>query len=400
MIFIFSNKSDKVYKVAIKDESQAEIKLPQNTARINFYKSEESLAALKEKYTKKELDGILVLPKFAGVDVKNYSAYYYTDKSMNIDIESQLKKQLGESIKEHKMQLLAIEKMQLEKLKTDIEIDPEPVSESQKDKSSHASSIATMLGGAMGYIIFFIIFLYGAAVMRSVTDEKVNRIVELIISSTDAKTLMLGKIIGVGLVGLTQIVIWMILIPAIYILGISIAGIDAQQMQDVSQSMPNAQQVVVNEDEIVGAIREIGNLNWWRIVPVFILYFLGGYFIYAAMFAAIGAAVGDDINDSQSLTIIVTIPIMFAIYIMFQAIREPESGLTFFSTMFPLFSPIVMPAMMAFDPPWWQIGLSLVILFLFAYFIVLLTAKIYRVGILMYGKKASLKEIWKWVLSR
>ncbi|MBK7227083.1 MAG: ABC transporter permease [Saprospiraceae bacterium] len=400
VIFIFSNKSDKVYKVAIKDESQAEIKLPQNTARINFYKSEESLAALKEKYTKKELDGILVLPKFAGVDVKNYSAYYYTDKSMNIDIESQLKKQLGESIKEHKMQLLAIEKMQLEKLKTDIEIDPEPVSESQKDKSSHASSIATMLGGAMGYIIFFIIFLYGAAVMRSVTDEKVNRIVELIISSTDAKTLMLGKIIGVGLVGLTQIVIWMILIPAIYILGISIAGIDAQQMQDVSQSMPNAQQVVVNEDEIVGAIREIGNLNWWRIVPVFILYFLGGYFIYAAMFAAIGAAVGDDINDSQSLTIIVTIPIMFAIYIMFQAIREPESGLTFFSTMFPLFSPIVMPAMMAFDPPWWQIGLSLVILFLFAYFIVLLTAKIYRVGILMYGKKASLKEIWKWVLSR
>ena len=337
VIFIFSNKSDKVYKVAIKDESQAEIKLPQNTARINFYKSEESLAALKEKYTKKELDGILVLPKFAGVDVKNYSAYYYTDKSMNIDIESQLKKQLGESIKEHKMQLLAIEKMQLEKLKTDIEIDPEPVSESQKDKSSHASSIATMLGGAMGYIIFFIIFLYGAAVMRSVTDEKVNRIVELIISSTDAKTLMLGKIIGVGLVGLTQIVIWMILIPAIYILGISIAGIDAQQMQDVSQSMPNAQQVVVNEDEIVGAIREIGNLNWWRIVPVFILYFLGGYFIYAAMFAAIGAAVGDDINDSQSLTIIVTIPIMFAIYIMFQAIREPESGLTFFSTMFPLF---------------------------------------------------------------
>ena len=400
VIFIFSNKSDKVYKVAIKDESQAEIKLPQNTARINFYKSEESLAALKEKYTKKELDGILVLPKFAGVDVKNYSAYYYTDKSMNIDIESQLKKQLGESIKEHKMQLLAIEKMQLEKLKTDIEIDPEPVSESQKDKSSHASSIATMLGGAMGYIIFFIIFLYGAAVMRSVTDEKVNRIVELIISSTDAKTLMLGKIIGVGLVGLTQIVIWMILIPAICILGISIAGIDAQQMQDVSQSMPNAQQVVVNEDEIVGAIREIGNLNWWRIVPVFILYFLGGYFIYAAMFAAIGAAVGDDINDSQSLTIIVTIPIMFAIYIMFQAIREPESGLTFFSTMFPLFSPIVMPAMMAFDPPWWQIGLSLVILFLFVYFIVLLTAKIYRVGILMYGKKASLKEIWKWVLSR
>ena len=315
---------------------------------------------------------------------------------MNIDIETQLTKQLAESIKDYKMQLLSIDKMQLEKLKTEIDIDPEPVSESLKDKSSHASAIATVLGGVMGYIIFFIIFFYGAMVMRSITEEKVNRIVELIISATDAKTLMLGKIIGVGLVGLTQILIWVIVLPIIYIIGISILGIDPQQVQEVNSSMQNAPKLM-NENELLEIVREVGNLNWWRIVPIFILFFLGGYFIYASLFAAIGAAAGDDINDSQSLTIFVTIPIMFAMYIMMQAIREPESGLTFFSTLFPLFSPILMPAMMAFDPPWWQIILSLVLLYLFAYVTVLFAAKIYRVGILMYGKKASAKELWKWL---
>ena len=218
----------------------------------------------------------------------------------------------------------------------------------------------------------------------------------MIISATDAKTLMLGKIIGVGFVGLTQILIWVIVIPIIYIIGISILGIDPQQVQEVNSSMQNAPKLM-NENELLEIVREVGNLNWWRIVPIFILFFLGGYFIYASLFAAIGAAAGDDINDSQSLTIFVTIPIMFAMYIMMQAIREPESGLTFFSTLFPLFSPILMPAMMAFDPPWWQIILSLVLLYLFAYVTVLFAAKIYRVGILMYGKKASAKELWKWL---
>lgn len=393
---IFSNKSDKVYHIAVKDDSQIGIKIPASTDRMKFAASNLSIEELKQQYKDNKIEGILVLPKFAGVDVRNYSAYFYTDKAMNIEIEKQLSKQISESVKEYKMAQLSIDQVQLEKLKTDIEIDPEPVSDSQKDKSSNAGTIATMMGGIMGYIIFFIIFLYGASVMRSVTDEKVNRIVELIISSTDAKSLMLGKIIGVGLVGLTQIVIWMILIPVIYMIGISIVGIDPDQIREMSQQMPN-QGPIMQEEQIISTIREVGNLNWWRIIPIFVLFFIGGYFIYAAMFAAIGAAVGDDVNDSQSLTIIVTIPIMFSIYIMFQAIREPESGLTFFAMMFPLFSPVVMPAMMAFDPPWWQIGLSLIILFAFAYATILFTAKIYRVGILMYGKKASLKEIWKWV---
>ena len=130
------------------------------------------------------------------------------------------------------------------------------------------------------------------------------------------------------------------------------------------------------------------------------IYFLGGYFVYSAMFAAIGAAVGDDINDSQSLTIFVTIPILFAMYIMFQAIREPFSNLAIFASIFPLFSPIVMPAMLAFDPPAWQLAVSIICLFLFAYFVIFVAGKIYRTGILLYGKKASIKEIVKWMFAK
>jgi ABC-2 type transport system permease protein len=115
------------------------------------------------------------------------------------------------------------------------------------------------------------------------------------------------------------------------------------------------------------------------------------------MFAAIGAATGDDINDAQSLTIFVTIPILLAMYIMFQAIRLPDSSLSFFASLFPLFSPIVMPALLAFDPPWWQIALSLIILFAFSYLMIWFAGRIYRAGILMYGKKASLKEIGRWI---
>ncbi|HEX5625906.1 MAG TPA: ABC transporter permease, partial [Saprospiraceae bacterium] len=302
---------------------------------------------------------------------------------------------LDDGIRDHKIKLMSLEKQQLDKLKTSISIDPEPVSETEKDRSSYTSKIATMLGGAMGYVIFFIIFLYGASVMRSVADEKVNRIVEVIISSARPVELMLGKIIGVGLVGLTQVLIWLILIPAIYIIGMSIAGIDVQQLQEASQTMGSQQ--VMDQDELAMVIREVGALNWWKIAFIFILYFIGGYIIYASMFAAIGAATGDDINDAQSLTILVTIPILLAMYVMFQAIRLPDSGLAVFASLFPMFSPVVMPALLAFDPPWWQIACSLILLFLFCYFMIWFTARIYRTGILMYGKKATIKEIAKWI---
>lgn len=398
VVFIFSHESDKTYRVAILDQSGATINIPESTKRFAFTKSDGTLDELKAKCRNGELDAVWLLPKFAGVEVKHYSTYYYSDKTLDIEMESKLSKYLSAGIRNHKLQILNLSQEIVDKLQTDIIIDPEPIRDDVKDKSSYASKIATVLGGIMGYIIFFIIFLYGASVMRAVTEEKVNRIVEVIISSASSTELMLGKIIGVGLVGLTQIVIWLILIPLIYMFVLSFAGFDQSQLETMSSNMdPNSMEKV---EDIELIIRELSNLNWIKMFFIFLFYFIGGYMVYAAMFAAIGAAVGDDINDSQSLTMFVSIPIILAIYIMFQCIKEPDSSLSMFSSMFPLFSPIVMPALLAFDPPWWQTALSLLVLFLFAYFIVMIAGRIFRTGILMYGKKASFKEIGRWIFTK
>ncbi len=393
---IFSYEGDKQYVIAVSNQSGMELSLPTDNHRFKFEVSQSSLDSLKSQYARSEIDGIWVLPNFAGVDVKEYTCYFYSDKPLDIEHESKLEGILEKTIRAQKIRLLSLNQEQLDKLDTDISIDPEPVSAEEKDRSAHTVKIATVIGGAMGYVIFFIIFLYGASVMRSVADEKVNRVVELIISSAKPVDLMLGKVIGVGLVGLTQIVIWLVLLPVIYIVGMQISGIDLQQLQEVSQ--PMAQQAPIDQDEMVTLLREIASLNWLKIGIVFLLYFLGGYFLYASMFAAIGAATGDDMNDAQSLTIVVTIPILLAIYIMFQAIRLPDSSLATFASFFPFFSPVVMPALLAFDPPWWKIFVSLVVLYAFCYFMIWVAGRIYRVGILLYGKKASWKEITKWIL--
>lgn len=393
---IFSYEGNQTYNIAVLDQSGMNTEIPNSGEKFKFNYTNESLGSLKEKYSRKELDGILVLPKFTGIDVSDYTVYYHADNPMDIELESRLERFLDEAIRNYKIQILQLNKEQLAKLDTRIKIDPEPVSDTEKDRSAYTGKIATVLGGAMGYVIFFIIFLYGASVMRSVADEKVNRIVEVIISAAKPVELMLGKVIGVGLVGLTQILIWLILIPVIFYVGTSISGMDVQELQNASQ--PIALQAPMDGEELEMIVREIMLLNWYKIGFIFILYFIGGYFIYASMFAAIGAATGDDINDSQSLTMLVSIPIVLAIYVMFQAIRLPESGLATFAAFFPLFSPITMPALLAFDPPWWKILVSLVILFAFSYFMIWMASRIYRVGILMYGKKASIREIGKWIL--
>ena len=160
----------------------------------------------------------------------------------------------------------------------------------------------------------------------------------------------------------------------------------------------------IDMEEMEGVIQmvmlELYSLNWWLILPLFVFYFLGGYFLYASMFAAVGSAMGDDLGEGQALTIPITIPVILALYIMMVAVRSPDSSLAVWSSIFPLFSPIVMPARLAFSPPVWQIILSVLVLAGSSVFFVWLSARIYRVGILMYGKKVTLKELGKWMLYR
>jgi ABC-2 type transport system permease protein len=235
-------------------------------------------------------------------------------------------------------------------------------------------------------------------VMRSVMEEKMNRIVEVMISSVRPFYLMMGKIIGVGGVGLTQIIIWAILIPLV-VLGARLAfDFDPQQIRlDEGVTELNQEDI---ELAISQVMLELKAVNWWIIIPCFILFFIGGYIIYSSLFAAIGSAMSDDLGESQALSLPITIPVILALYIMFVAVRVPDSTLAVWASIFPFFSPIVMPARLAFGPPIWQILLSLLLLFGAAIFCVWISGRIYRVGILMYGKKGSFKEIWKWMMMK
>ena len=245
--------------------------------------------------------------------------------------------------------------------------------------------------------MYMSVFIYGSMVMRSVMEEKMSRIVEVMISTVKPFQLMMGKIIGVGAVGLTQFILWMILIPLISMFVTMVFGFDPQQMQ--SQAMTGAQSVDPDDLQMMVSkiFIEVNNMNWWLIIPSFIFYFLCGYILYSSLFAAVGSAVGDDLGESQSLTLPITIPVLLAFYIMFAAVRAPQSSMAVFGSIFPLFSPIVMPSRIVFDVPAWEIAVSMLLLLVTTIFMVWLAGRIYRVGILMYGKKASFKELRKWM---
>jgi ABC-2 type transport system permease protein len=251
----------------------------------------------------------------------------------------------------------------------------------------------------MGFVMYTVVFIYGMMVMRSVMEEKTSRIVEVMVSSVRPFQLMLGKIIGVGAVGLTQIIAWAILIPGISIVVNLLFGFNLSANENLGQA---ANQVDPEDAQamISMAISELSTQNWWAILPLFITYFLCGYLLYSSLFAAIGSAIGDDMGEGQSLTLPVSIPVILALYIMMVAVQAPHSSLAVWSSIFPLFSPIVMPARLAFDPPVWQILLSIALLIASVLFFVWLAGRIYRVGILLYGKKATFGQMMKWIVAR
>jgi ABC-2 type transport system permease protein len=400
--FIFQYEGDDSKRIAVIDEANLLNKRMKDQSNLYFKFEKKDLETLKEQYQELNYDGILVIPPLNDILIQNHTVYYYSDKSPTLEIESIISNRIGDGIKNYKITQLGLDPQQLKALDTKIELEPEPITAGSQDGSKITGAIAAGIGGLMGLIMYIVVFIYGMMVMRSVMEEKTSRIVEVMISSVRPFQLMLGKIIGVGGVGLTQVAIWAILIPSIVLLTSLIFGFDASAQMEAAQNTPGAANIEPEEAEALAALilQELTTINWWSIVPLFILYFLGGYFLYASLFAAVGSAIGDDIGESQSLTIPITIPVVIAFYIMIVAVESPNSSLAVWSSIFPLFSPIVMPARLAYSPPLWEVFVSVSVLIASAIFFVWLSARIYRVGILMYGKKVSLRELGKWLFYR
>lgn len=395
---IFSYESDETRTIAIVDQGNILERKISDSKNLYFQFPSSSLDNLKKAVENKTYDGVLLIPEVKDLYSKDLTIYYYSKSPPTLDVQSFIERRVEKSLRDYKIGQLSMEPKQIEALNTKVTIDPEPLKDTDENVSQISTVIGVALGNIMGIIMYIVVFVYGMMVMRSVMEEKTSRIVEVMISSVKPFQLMLGKIVGVGAVGLTQFIIWAIMIPLISV------GVNLIFNFDMNNMAEMPQQSQIDPEDLQGmitlVIQELGSQNWWLILPTFVLYFLGGYFLYASMFAAIGSAIGDDMGEGQSLTLPISIPIVIALYIMLVTVRAPHSTLAIWSSIFPLFSPIVMPARLAFDPPLWQLALSLCVLIATVIFCIWLAGRIYRVGILMYGKKSSVKEIFKWMLAK
>jgi ABC-2 type transport system permease protein len=400
--FLLGYRADKVIKVGVLDEGSGLSLYLEDSKYVEFIKGDWTKEMALEEVEKGAYEGLLVLPFVEDSAFTRIAVRYFSDEKLDLENTEEIEKQLKEAARNLKIEQLSLDMSKVDLLKTKVSVLPERIHQTDDQTpgpTSMTSYIASGIGFTMGILMYFIVFFNGARVMQSVMEEKTNRIVEVMISSVRPFQLMMGKIIGVGMVGMTQFLLWILLIPILLLVLQPFLGIDSQVAQP--QGMSGAEVVEMQEAmedlDFNLILAELFNLNWWLILPMFVFYFLMGYLLYATLFAAVGSAIGDDIQEGQSLTLPISIPVIIAFYIMISTLKSPNSALAVWSSIFPLFSPIVMPARLAYDPPIWQLIASSVLLVAFVILMVWLTAKIYRVGILMYGKKASFKELWKWI---
>lgn len=397
VVWISSYQGNDRQHIAVLDQSGVlKERLPDDRGVRFDYPANISLDSLKKAVQSGAYDGVLQIPALPNLAVKKQTVYYHSDKQLSPEIGSWIERKIATRIRDFKIDSLRLDRRSLETLDTEVAIDPESIVDKANEGSEYTSIIAAVIGGVIGFVMFFMMTFYGQMVMRSVMEEKVNRIVEVMVSTVKPFDLMLGKILGAGAVGLTQILCWVVIYTGLAMLMPMFLGVDMAQMQTPAAGAAAAAGEV-DADKIGLVLQELSRQNWWSIITLAIIYFLGGYFIFTSLFAAVGSAIGEDMGQSQSLVFPIMLPIIIALYIMMAAIRNPNSGLAVFASIFPLFSPVVMPARLPFHPPWWQVGLSVVLLIASAFFFVWLAGRIYRVGILLYGKKVTLKEIGKWM---
>ncbi len=340
-------------------------------------------------------EGLLYIPSKEDLDEIASSIQFFSEESPSMITISSLESILDKKLENEKMKKLGIDVVKLEKSKVNIDIRMSNFSGIKSSKLINGIKIGIGMGA--GYLIMMFIIIYGAMVMRSVIEEKTSRIIEVIISSVKPFQLMLGKIFGTALAGLTQFVVWgllmvLIFIGSSYFFGVELhnSGVGMQQM-----GADQMNQLAQNDTQLL--FDELMNLPLVSTFIFFILYFLLGYLLYSSLYAAIGAAV-DNETDTQQFMLPIMLPLMLGVYIGFATvINDPHGTIATVFSMIPFTSPIVMLMRIPFGVPWWQILVSLTLLLVTFFGIVWIAAKVYRVGILMYGKKISYKELMKWV---
>ncbi|GAA0526436.1 ABC transporter permease [Chitinophaga japonensis] len=396
---VIAVKGEDHKRVAVIDESGLFAgKLPDEKGLYFKPLAQVKIDTFKQNYDEYGYAGVLYIPD---IDINRPSGIeYYSKGQASIMLESNLNRQVNDIIEKKRMELAGIDRQKLDEVRSDVRI----AFRSGDDEKQGSSTVAYAVGYASGFIVYIILMVFGMSVMRGVMEEKVSRIAEVMISSVKPFQLMMGKIVGIAGVGLLQFLIWIVLLISLQMLLPLFLSPDS--IQAIGQNGMVARNA--NNAAMMDAMEKVnfvvGSVNWTLIISCFIFYFLGGYLFYSALFAAVGSLVNEDPSDVQSLTFPITLPIIVGIMIMISAVQNPNSPLAVWGSIIPFTSPMVMMARLPYGVPgtveYWELGLSIILLIAGFLFTTWMAGKIYRTGILLYGKKITLKEAMKWVVKR
>jgi ABC-2 type transport system permease protein len=387
--------SDDSKTIEVLDESGMFTGALKNEDDLKFKSVSGPLEEAKKRVMDSEKSALLYIPK---IDLnKPQGIKLYGSSNSGLKTQSKLEKMLGQEIEARKFAQSGMDKTVLEKMKADVEIGTVNLSD-EGEKNSN-TGVTTIVGLVSGILIYFFIFMYGVQIMNGVIEEKTNRIVEVLISSVKPFQLMMGKIVGVAAVGLTQFLLWIMLSAAVFTFVSSRFQLDRFSDKKIEETMKNVKDVD-KAKEMNEMMTALDNLNMPLIIGCFLFYFLGGYLLYGALFGAVGSAV-DNETDKQQFMLPLTIPLIFSLVVaQTMIIQNPDGPVAFWMSIIPLTSPIAMMMRLPFGVPAWQLALSMALLIAGFFFTVWLAGRIYRVGILMYGKKVNYQELSKWLFYR
>lgn len=398
LLALNSDKMESKKAIAVLDETGWFDQKFDNTETNTFvyYEENENIDSLKKLVFEDIYDAILYIPGTSlNVPV---NAKLYSDKQISMTLSSYIENTMKKEVEHKKLLASGIDPDIVKSANTNINVTNIRMDSENKEETRY-TELESIIGFVLAFVIYFSIFLFSSQVLRSVIVEKTNRIVEVIISSVKPFELMMGKIIGNALVGLTQFTAWIVLTLSIYFIASGII-LGPELMSPtgtvMTEEISKLAETTEAQDIMLEAVNMIQTINFSAILWSFLFYFLFGFLLYAALFAAIGGMVDNETDSNQFITIL-TIPLILAIICSPAMMENPESGLTLWLSMIPFTSPIAMMIRIPFGVPYMQLGISIILLILTFVLMTWIAAKIYRTGILMYGKKPTWKEIWKWL---